>query len=91
MHGYAYLKDEHKAKITDLEWIEEWRYCQIANVYCRYPRLFKPYKTKIHHQRVQQLGSENYLKALSEVLQQRNLLDIADNSFALSFVTTIPH
>ena len=88
LSGCAYFRKECLAEITNIQLIQEWRYSQIANTYCRYPSLFKPYKIKIHHQRLQQLGSENYLKILSEVLQQRNLLDIADNSFSLSFVTT---
>lgn len=80
------MKEEHKTKVTDSEWIREWHYSSIANVYCRYPSVFKPYKTKIHHQRVKQLGGEDYQTALARELRKRNLLDTADNSFALSFV-----
>lgn len=89
LFGYAFRRKEELLKVTDEALIKEWQYCSIANVYVRYRSLFKPYKRKIHHQRVMQLGGEDYRKLLAEELDRRNILELADDSFGLSFVSSL--
>ncbi len=87
LSGYAFLTEDKLDKISDQDLIKEWRYSSMANAYARYPNKFEGYKTKIYHQKVKQLGGEDYRKLLSKELDRRNILEVADNSFNLSFVS----